>query len=321
MATTDVGVRHCVHGIVIRKVRADVLAIQIVALPARSTWGELRDEFYGSEKPDVLRGLSEQQVVSRVHRARNLDFNGDMRGAVEIPPVSLLLNEAVPFFSVSLRYDQARQLEYAYAIVGLSAPFAVLFVDGTFRCVPRGYKQCVIVMVHDRATGMSVPVYYVLSTSREERAYWNIVHVIAQGTDQQIEPAEIVCDFEPALQNALQVQFPNAIVIGCLFPLNQALRRAMKMFAIPDVECTIARMYNYHDSWCFRRAVVIAHDHVELGIKWVKQEICRRCSATFIYYSKMVGFLGVLLTYLIGAIGCGSLKRSRFRQRGGCSHE
>ncbi|OWY93835.1 hypothetical protein PHMEG_00036614 [Phytophthora megakarya] len=46
-------------------------------------------------------------------------------------------------------------------------------------------------------------------------------------------------------------------------------------------------MYNYHDSWCFRRAVVIAHDHVELGIKWVKQEICRRCSATFIYYSKI----------------------------------
>ncbi|OWZ11092.1 LOW QUALITY PROTEIN: hypothetical protein PHMEG_00015947 [Phytophthora megakarya] len=150
-----------------------------------------------------------------------------------------------------------------------------------FRCVPRGYKQCIIVMLHDRATGMFVPVYYVLSTSREKRAYWNIVHFIAQGTDQQIEPAEIVCDFEPALQNALQVQFPNAIVIGCLFHLKQALRRAMKRFAIPDVECTIEMTRGV-----LNVLTVIAHDQVELGTKWVKQEIRRRCSATGVYYSK-----------------------------------
>ncbi|OWY90145.1 hypothetical protein PHMEG_00041860, partial [Phytophthora megakarya] len=31
---------------------------------------------------------------------------------------------------------------------------------------------------------------------------------------------------------------------------------------------------------------VIAHDQVELGTKWVKQEIRRRCSAAGIYYSK-----------------------------------
>ncbi|OWY93836.1 hypothetical protein PHMEG_00036615 [Phytophthora megakarya] len=128
-----------------------------------------------------------------------------MRGAVEIPPVSLLLNEAVPFFQFHYVTIKADNLNMPTRF----APFAVLFVDGTFPCVPRGNKQCVIVMVPDRATGRSVPVYYVLSTSREERAYWNIVHVIARGTDQQIEPAEIVCDFEIALQNALQIQFPT----------------------------------------------------------------------------------------------------------------
>ncbi|OWZ17646.1 hypothetical protein PHMEG_0008387 [Phytophthora megakarya] len=41
-------------------------------------WKELRDEFYGSKQSDVMCGLSEQQVVGCVHRARTLHFNGDV---------------------------------------------------------------------------------------------------------------------------------------------------------------------------------------------------------------------------------------------------
>ncbi|OWZ14355.1 hypothetical protein PHMEG_00012177 [Phytophthora megakarya] len=88
---------------------------------------------------------------------------------------------------------------------------------------------------------------------------------------KHFEPVEIVCDFEPALQNALQVRYPNVIVIGCLFHLIQALKRVMKRFAIPDVECIITIPRGVLDV-----LTVIALDQDELGTKWMKQEIRRR---------------------------------------------
>ncbi|OWZ04204.1 hypothetical protein PHMEG_00023929, partial [Phytophthora megakarya] len=151
-----------------------------------------------------------------------------------------------------------------------------LFVDGTFRCVPSGYAQCVVFMVHDRASGVFVPVFYVLSTSRTADSYWDMIHFIVQATDQQIEPAEIVCDFETALMDSLQTQFPNAIVLGCLFHMKQALRRAMKRYAIPEAECLIAMTHGVLDT------LTVLH---RTGIKWVKREIKRRCVVADVTYS------------------------------------
>ncbi|KAG3149957.1 hypothetical protein PI126_g11760 [Phytophthora idaei] len=83
--------------------RADTLAIEQVALPARLIWEALRYEFYGSGNGNVVRGLSEMQVQRRIYRARHQHFSGDVHGAVEIPPLSLALNEAVSFFQFHYR--------------------------------------------------------------------------------------------------------------------------------------------------------------------------------------------------------------------------
>lgn len=37
------------------------------------------------------------------------------------------------------------------------------------------------------------------------------------GHRQQLQPAEVVCDFESALINSVQLQFADAVVLGCLF--------------------------------------------------------------------------------------------------------
>ncbi|KAG2791735.1 hypothetical protein PC116_g28903 [Phytophthora cactorum] len=108
-----------------------------------------------------------------------------------------------------------------------------------------------------------------------------MMHFVVQGTDQQLEPAEIVCDFETGLLNAVNTQFPNALVIGCLFHLKQALRRAMKRFAIPEEECCIAMISGVLDM-----LTVVEHSLIERGTKWVKREIRERCSAAGIAYSK-----------------------------------
>jgi hypothetical protein len=43
-------------------------------------------------------GLSEQQVISRVHRVQRQQYNGDLHGAVELPPLSLVRGQNIPFF-------------------------------------------------------------------------------------------------------------------------------------------------------------------------------------------------------------------------------
>ncbi|ETO73592.1 hypothetical protein F444_10500, partial [Phytophthora nicotianae P1976] len=180
--------------------QADALAIEQVARPARQIWEALRDEFYGAANGNVVRGLSELQVQRRIYRARHQHFSGDVHGAIEIPPLSLALDEAVSFFQFHYVTINNENLNKPTRLLGWAHPSLVnllryhgttLFVDGTFHCVPRGYKQCVIFMVHDRASGIFVPVYYVLSTSRSGDSYWDMLHFVVQSTDQQLEPAEV----------------------------------------------------------------------------------------------------------------------------------
>lgn len=44
-------------------------------------------------------------------------------------------------------------------------PGAQMFIDGTFRSVPRPFEQCVILMVRDAASRVFVPVIYSLTTN------------------------------------------------------------------------------------------------------------------------------------------------------------
>ncbi|OWZ17329.1 hypothetical protein PHMEG_0008754 [Phytophthora megakarya] len=97
-----------------------------------------------------------------------------------------------------------------------------IFIDGTFRCVPRNYEQCVVFMVRDRASGMFVPVFHILGTSRTGNAHWDMMHFVVQSTDQKLSPSEVMCDFESALIDAVRTQFRNAIYLGCLFHVKQA---------------------------------------------------------------------------------------------------
>ncbi|KAG3085615.1 hypothetical protein PC122_g9578 [Phytophthora cactorum] len=156
------------------KAQSDLLAIENVAWPARQVWEERRSRFYDGDNPDVVHGLSESQVIRRVHVARSQHYSGNVHGSIEIPPLSLALDEEVSFFQLHYATVNRDNVTKPTCLLGWAHPALVallryhgttLFVDGTFRCVPQGYTQCVIFMVHDRAS--------------------------VQATDQQLEPAEI----------------------------------------------------------------------------------------------------------------------------------
>ncbi|OWY90198.1 hypothetical protein PHMEG_00041786 [Phytophthora megakarya] len=207
----------------VMKAHVDVLAIERIATSARQIWETVRGEFYDDDNQHVVRRRFELQAVRRIHRARNQHFSGDGYGVVEIPPLSLALNETATFFQfdyVSINHANTskpkRLLAGAHPTLVnlLRYNGTTLFVDATFRLYH--------VDTNNRASGLFVPVYYMLSTARVESAYWNMIHFISQGTDQPIQPAGIVCEIEGALHNAIQTQFPNTIVVGCLFDMKQA---------------------------------------------------------------------------------------------------
>lgn len=86
------------------KAQTDLFAIEHVAWSARQVWEELRAQFYAADNSDVIRCLSESQVIRRVHHARHQHYSGNVHGSIEIPPLSLALGESISFFSVSLHY-------------------------------------------------------------------------------------------------------------------------------------------------------------------------------------------------------------------------
>ncbi|KAG3242327.1 hypothetical protein PI124_g12822 [Phytophthora idaei] len=66
------------------KAQSDLLAIENVAWPARQVWEERRSRFYDGDNPDVVRGLSESQVIRRVHVARSQHYSAMYPAAVPV---------------------------------------------------------------------------------------------------------------------------------------------------------------------------------------------------------------------------------------------
>ena len=96
-----------------------------------------------------------------------------------------------------------------------------IFIDGTFKIVPKPLYQCLIIMVFDKQTDSFVPVFYVLMTSKTEQIYRIALFWIKFTTNYKMRPLLITCDFEKALYNAISVEFPPTFINGCLFIGNK----------------------------------------------------------------------------------------------------
>ncbi|KII66998.1 hypothetical protein RF11_13656 [Thelohanellus kitauei] len=99
----------------------------------------------------------------------------------------------------------------------LSRQSITAFLDGTFKCVPHLFKQCLILMVFDDETDLYVPVIYCLVQNKNEWTFWHFFHFIIVATNMKFNPACIVADFERGLMNSIRDQFPNTNIRGCFF--------------------------------------------------------------------------------------------------------
>jgi hypothetical protein len=109
-----------------------------------------------------------------------------------------------------------------------------LFVDCTFSCVPKGFSQCLVIMMYDPASHLYMPVFHVLLQSKEENVYKHALHLCVTTANWKIDALSICCDFESGLINAIQHQFSRKPIIGCVFHWKQAMRRKLKDNHIPQ---------------------------------------------------------------------------------------
>ncbi|DAZ95483.1 TPA: hypothetical protein N0F65_001963 [Lagenidium giganteum] len=99
----------------------------------------------------------------------------------------------------------------------------------------------------------------------------DVLNCIVQATDQNLSPVQVVCDFETGLIDAIQVQFPDAKVGGCLFHFKQAIRRKMMKCRLSTSEIGIAMRPGV-------MLTVIPPEYVDRGVRWVKATIKSLCS-------------------------------------------
>jgi hypothetical protein len=103
----------------------------------------------------------------------------------------------------------------------MSSPGLHLFIDCTFKCVPRGFFQCLIIMVFDSRTDVYVPVFYALLQSKTYEAYDLALYLCIRATGFKMDASSVCCDFEAALLKAVTEQFKNSCttceLVLCLF--------------------------------------------------------------------------------------------------------
>ncbi|KAK1930487.1 hypothetical protein P3T76_014158 [Phytophthora citrophthora] len=239
----------------------DKLAVIHISHPAPEIWDMIREEFTAPGK--ITRGLSREQVISRVYRARHNHFGGSIYGQVEVPPLSLA-RDGSNFFQFNFTFPGETGPD---RLIGWGHPALVrlltydnvsLFLDATFRCVPASFYQCIVVMVYDRGSRCYVPCVTILSTTKTEWFWRRALHGVQVCTKMSMQPGTITCDYERAVLNAARDQFPESTTVGCLFHFKQAVRRRMQKLYIPTEEISVAMRRHMLDI-----LTVLPHDQID----------------------------------------------------------
>lgn len=127
-------------------------------------------------RTNVTRQMELEAAASLYSRAARLSSFGHLgrceqgsTSTVEVPGLALMTGAPLVFFQYHHVYYEGSELQRILGWVHprllelLRYPGAQMFIDGTFRSVPRSFEQCAILMVRDPAGCVLVPVVYPLA--------------------------------------------------------------------------------------------------------------------------------------------------------------
>lgn len=105
----------------------------------------------------------------------------------------------------------------------------LIFVDGTFKTVPRPFFQLLSIHVDvgsTRASTNIIPIFFCLLPNKTKQIYERVFSVLR--SQFKLDVKFIKSDYEMAIINAAKSIFPDVLVKGCFFHFNQAIYKKAK---------------------------------------------------------------------------------------------
>jgi hypothetical protein len=145
-----------------------------------------------------------------------------------------------------------------------------IFIDATFKCVPKPFKQLLIIMGHHKCTRVHFPSSFVLMDSKSEDSYKYVLSAITSWIGKSAFPKIVTCDFELSLINAISDVFPQGIeIVGCYFHFKQAVKRKFEELGCPRTELPYVM-------GLVGILTVVEKDAVELAFAYVEEKLLAR---------------------------------------------
>ncbi|RLN89199.1 hypothetical protein BBJ28_00025969 [Nothophytophthora sp. Chile5] len=211
-----------------------------LSMPPSMVWEHVMTSLREANPDTTLSTISRLPSISIIKYARAQATGSDAFRAIEsVPTRNVAEDDPRPFLQFNVVHTvgcgQHRFAGFGHPDLVRLPRYsgAAIFIDGTFKMVPRPFTQCLIVMVKDPGVDVDVPAMYVLMDSKQQDAYWHALRCVIIQTDRLLEPATVTYDFERGLMNAITEQFPLVKIVGCLFHWKQALRCKMIELRIP----------------------------------------------------------------------------------------
>jgi hypothetical protein len=251
-------------------------ALQNVKLTASEIGHQVQKEMETKYDSIPTQKLTIPQMKSLVYRSKGAEFR-DWENAVQNYPLSTCsFDDERLFLQFYLTVRIGTSLE---KIIGWGHPDLIfltkygpvnLFVDCTFKVVPKGFSQLLVLMIYSSATDMYVPIFFILLQSKHEDAYYHAIQQAICATEWKLEAKTKTCDFEQALIKALRCQFPGDEFVLCTFHWKQSLKRKLTENGIPQ--------NLIHDLLCpggpMEKLLVVPIDEIiPKGIPYVRSKI------------------------------------------------
>ena len=227
---------------------------------------------YG-DQPIALMEIN--QLRSMVYRTRTKEF-GSWEGLINTFPLHSCLNSEKKFLLFNNYFTIKDE---CYKFLGWGHPelrFECkhgdnnLFIDCTFKVVPFGFSQCMVIMVYLSAYRIYVPIMYILLQGKYEEIYRYALQEAISSTDWELNAKSTTCDFEIGLMNAVKFQFGEGKHIGCLFHFLQAILRKLNKIKMPD---QIIAILMTDGPGSIKILTVVPLDELDKAIAYIKYKL------------------------------------------------
>jgi hypothetical protein len=166
-----------------------------------------------------------------IKRARAIEFGGALDKLRCFPLNAVSLTDKAVFFQFSIHVNIKGKVQnilgwgHPKLMFHLAAGPVPVFVGCTFKVVPLGFSQVMLIMVYLAAYSSYVTVFYVLLQSKDQLVYqYALEHCVSVSKNPAglgLRASSITADFEYGLMSALRDCFPLAVPIFCLFTCSR----------------------------------------------------------------------------------------------------